>query len=225
MWVEHPGVQIVMPLTEDRPYIIVGLPRHTVRLGFDFAEWTQFYAAVHRGEFDIEALKASSDQPESQPAEATDGSPVAAGVDAATPAPAPNSPAGRLSDQPSSGGAERADQPGPIIDRIRAYADLLASSAGTVPDIDVAWKLRAILGEESDAEVTYSAPVKLREMGDAQRAARHLCSRIIASAHLLDVPFTDAPDQSPWTLMKRDMAALYAAVGIRFAPPGDGEQR
>lgn len=92
MWVEHPGVQIVMPLTEDRPYIIVGLPRHTVRLGFDFAEWTQFYAAVHRGEFDIEALKASSDQPEPQPAEATDGSPVAAGVDAATPAPAPNSP-------------------------------------------------------------------------------------------------------------------------------------
>jgi hypothetical protein len=105
--------------------------------------------------------------------------------------------------------------------RIRAYADLLADSAGTVPDVDVAWKLRAILGEAPDAEVTYGAPVRLRDMDEVRRAARRLCSRIVASAHLLDVPFTDAPDQSPWTKLKRDMAALYAAVGIRFVPLGD----
>lgn len=58
---------------------------------------------------------------------------------------------------------------------------------------------------------------------DVRRVVRRLCGRIIASAHLLDVPFTDAPDQSPWTRMKRDMAALHEAVGIRFANlPNEG---
>jgi hypothetical protein len=122
-----------------------------------------------------------------------------------------------------SEGQERSEEE--LRGRIRAYADLLAGSAGSVPDVDVAWKLRAILGEAPDAEVTYGAPVKLRDMDEARNAARRLCSRIVASAHLLDVPFTDAPDQSPWTKLKLDMAALYAAVGIRFAPLGDQEQQ
>jgi hypothetical protein len=67
------------------------------------------------------------------------------------------------------------------------------------------------------------APIRLRDMEEAQRAARRLCSRIVASAHLLDVPFTDAPDQSPWTKLKADMTALYAAVEIRFAAPAADE--
>jgi hypothetical protein len=56
-----------------------------------------------------------------------------------------------------------------------------------------------------------------------RRAARRLVARIIANAHLLDVPFSDAPDRSPWTELKRDMNALYEVVGIRlgFAPWGD----
>lgn len=34
----------------------------------------------------------------------------------------------------------------------------------------------------------------------AEHGAR-LSARLIASAHLLDVPFSDAPEQSPWTRM------------------------
>lgn len=56
-----------------------------------------------------------------------------------------------------------------------------------------------------------------------RRAVRRLVARIIANAHLLDVPFTDAPDRSPWTELKREMNTLYEVVGIRLqlAPWGE----
>lgn len=97
--------------------------------------------------------------------------------------------------------------------RVRAYADVLARSSGMVPDVDVAWKLHEILADEPDAEVN---------IAEVRRAARRVCARLVASAHLLDVPFTNAPDQSPWTKAKRDMAALYAALGIRIAERPEG---
>lgn len=103
---------------------------------------------------------------------------------------------------------------------IEEYAAILAKGSGAVPAIDVAWKLRQILGDPNsgvpDAEVKTGAPVTRREwesrVEDVDRARRNICARIIASAHLLDTPFSDAPDQSPWTLFKRDMRRLDAAV-------------
>lgn len=62
-----------------------------------------------------------------------------------------------------------------------------------------------------DAPVVTSAPVRLRD-SPVIRAKRRLFARIIASANLLDKPFTDAPDQSPWTRMKADMHALNEAL-------------
>jgi hypothetical protein len=50
-------------------------------------------------------------------------------------------------------------------------------------------------------------------------AKRHLFARIIASAHLLDKPFTDAPEQSPWTGIKRAMEGLNAALSVLDAAP------
>jgi hypothetical protein len=50
----------------------------------------------------------------------------------------------------------------------------------------------------------------------ARNANRRLTAALIASAHLLDVPFTNAPELSPWTRsVKPAMAALKAAL----APP------
>jgi hypothetical protein len=49
-------------------------------------------------------------------------------------------------------------------------------------------------------------------VAEVQRAKRRLYARIIASAHLLDQPFSNAPDQSPWTHIKADMAALDRAL-------------
>ena len=108
--------------------------------------------------------------------------------------------------------ADRA--PDDLVAAVRAYADLCARNPGAIPSADVAWKLRAIVDGEPDAPVKYGASVRLRHSDDVRRAVRHLCARIIANAHLLDVPFTDVPDQSPWTLLKRDMARLKWAVGI-----------
>ena len=76
--------------------VLFGLERHD-KLDFSADEWSAFVLGVQNGEFDPDKLAPAAavvtqDQPEGQPAEATDGSPVAAGVDAATPAPAPNSP-------------------------------------------------------------------------------------------------------------------------------------
>lgn len=56
-----------------------------------------------------------------------------------------------------------------------------------------------------------AAAVRIRE------ARRRLSSRLIASAHLLDVPFTDAPDHSPWTGVKAALYALDAAVDAYVA--------
>jgi hypothetical protein len=50
-------------------------------------------------------------------------------------------------------------------------------------------------------------------------AKRRLFAHIIASAHLLDKPFTNAPDQSPWTQMKRAMEGLNAALAELDAAP------
>jgi hypothetical protein len=84
----------------------------------------------------------------------------------------------------------------------------------------------AELGHTSCWEVAYRAGREdaARDRDDQiRRAARRLVARIVANAHLLDVPFSDAPDRSPWTELKRDMNALYEVVGIRlgFAPWGD----
>jgi hypothetical protein len=103
---------------------------------------------------------------------------------------------------------------------IEAYATILAKSTGEVPAVDVAWQLRRILGDPNtgvpDAEVKTGAPVNRRDwerrVEDVDRARRNIKARIIASAHLLDTPFTNAPDQSPWTLFKRDMSRLDEAV-------------
>lgn len=47
---------------------------------------------------------------------------------------------------------------------------------------------------------------------DVQQAMRRLRARLIASAHLLDKPFTDQPELSPWDLIERDLATLDAAI-------------
>jgi hypothetical protein len=70
--------------------------------------------------------------------------------------------------------------------------------------VDAVWDLAFRAGRAAEA----------CDLEEIRRAARRVCARLVASAHLLDVPFTDAPDQSPWTKAKQDMAALYAAVGI-----------
>lgn len=46
----------------------------------------------------------------------------------------------------------------------------------------------------------------------ANRAKAHLFARIIASSHLLEKPFTNAPDQSPWTKVSFAMSALTEAL-------------
>jgi hypothetical protein len=72
--------------------------------------------------------------------------------------------------------------------------------------------LGALSGSAADdAPIVDAVPVRLR--GTAlEQAKRRLFARIIASAHLLDVPFTGAPDQSPWSRVKADMHALNAAL-------------
>jgi hypothetical protein len=49
-------------------------------------------------------------------------------------------------------------------------------------------------------------------LANVKQAKSRLFARIIASADLLDRPFSNAPDQSPWTRLKRDMHALNAAL-------------
>ncbi|MFJ6616654.1 hypothetical protein ACIQOW_03595 [Kitasatospora sp. NPDC091335] len=44
------------------------------------------------------------------------------------------------------------------------------------------------------------------------QACRRLQSELITSAHLLDRPFTNAPDQSPWTRVKAKLSGLHAAA-------------
>lgn len=103
---------------------------------------------------------------------------------------------------------------------IEDFAAVLTKGTGSVPAVDVAWKLRQILADPNlgvpDANVTASAPVALRPAAhlveEVQRANRRLISHIVASAHLLDKPFSNAADQSPWTLLKLDMAQLKAAI-------------
>lgn len=52
----------------------------------------------------------------------------------------------------------------------------------------------------------------MANLNEVIAAKRRLFARIIASAHLLDTPFTDEPDLSPWDLLKRDMHALNDAL-------------
>lgn len=54
---------------------------------------------------------------------------------------------------------------------------------------------------------------------EVQRAKRRLFARIVASAHRLDEPFSNAPDQSPWTLLKREMAALDRILADHWMIP------
>jgi len=50
-------------------------------------------------------------------------------------------------------------------------------------------------------------------IGRAQEANRRLRAALIASAHLLDVPYTNAPDLTPWTRsIKPAMHVLKAAL-------------
>lgn len=106
-----------------------------------------------------------------------------------------------------------------LREQIRTYANLCARSSGAIPAADVAWKLRQILADPNtgvpDAEATTGAEVRLHTV---QSAKRRLYARIIASAHLLDVPFSNAAELSPWALLKRDMAALDEAIAKRDAP-------
>lgn len=104
---------------------------------------------------------------------------------------------------------------------IQQYADILAGNPGAVPAADVAWKLRQILNDTTDAPVKYSARMALRsDVGTpVLDAKRRLYAHIIASAHRLDQPFTNAPQQSPWTQLKRAMAALdEALIAVGLGP-------
>lgn len=71
-------------------------------------------------------------------------------------------------------------------------------------------ELARTVGELDDARADRdryrTAAVQIRE------ARRRLSSRLIASAYLLDVPFTNAPDHSPWTGIKAALYALDVAV-------------
>ena len=46
------------------------------------------------------------------------------------------------------------------------------------------------------------------ELADARTAWRRLQTGLIANADLLDVPFSNAPDQSPWKRLKPSMRVL-----------------
>lgn len=116
----------------------------------------------------------------------------------------------------------RADTAEAKLQAVRDYANILARGTGTIPAGDAAWKLRQILGDPNgvpDAPVVAHADVRLRgrrkSVADAKRS---LYSRIIASAHLLDAPFSNAPEQSPWTGIKRAMADLDAALAALDTP-------
>lgn len=60
--------------------------------------------------------------------------------------------------------------------------------------------------------VAYEAG-QARVVEEVRAAKRRLYARLIASAHLLEKPFTDEPSLSPWVLLSRDMAALDWALG------------
>ena len=55
----------------------------------------------------------------------------------------------------------------------------------------------------------------------AREANRRLTAKLIASAHLLDIPYSNAPELTPWSRsIKPAMADLRAALDV----PADGEQ-
>lgn len=59
----------------------------------------------------------------------------------------------------------------------------------------------------------------LAEREAARNAARRLTAVLVASAHLLDKPFTNAPGLSPWSRgVSPALANLRAALGMDHAP-------
>jgi hypothetical protein len=105
----------------------------------------------------------------------------------------------------------------PLIQALHAYANFCAKHGDAyVLRADVAWTLRTLLTGDpntiADAAVTTNAPVRLRSDDHVMQAKRRLYGHIIANAHRLDVPFSNAPDQSPWSQIKRAMTALDEAL-------------
>lgn len=67
--------------------------------------------------------------------------------------------------------------------------------------------------EFGSAEALRAEVAQLRtRLANVKQAKGRLFARIIASAHLLDQPFTNSPELSPWELLKRDMRTLNAAL-------------
>lgn len=109
----------------------------------------------------------------------------------------------------------------------QAFSDHIHSETGQpLPDWNAAtpivrdgWDeagdaVRAYLTQDMvESDELKSLRVKLAE---ARTAAGRLQSRIVASAHLLDKPFTNAMEMSPWALMKLDLERLRKALN------GDG---
>lgn len=104
-----------------------------------------------------------------------------------------------------------------LIEALHAYADFCAKHGDEeVLRADVAWKLRTLLTGDpntaADAPVATSAPVRRRSDDHIMQTKRRLYAHIIANAHLLNVPFSNAPNQSPWSQIKQAMTALDEAL-------------
>lgn len=98
------------------------------------------------------------------------------------------------------------DQPRPLdLDAIRARFEQT-----THPE----WRAETDMGRvltEID-RLTAELQQARQQTTDARSAWKRLKNGLIASAHLLDKPSSNAPEQSPWTRLKPAMQDLEAAT-------------
>lgn len=75
----------------------------------------------------------------------------------------------------------------------------------------------------NDADLLVGEVEQLRAaVARAREANRRLRAALIASAHLLDVPYTNAPDQTPWT--RSIKPAMHTLAAILDSPAAVSEQ-
>ncbi len=83
-------------------------------------------------------------------------------------------------------------------DRYRQAAEWIHTISGgggpLPPEWGVPWRLRT---ERAEGVIT-----------DAREITRRLTARLVANAAYLDKPFTDAPEQSPWTRISDELSRL-----------------
>ncbi len=78
----------------------------------------------------------------------------------------------------------------------------------------------SLVGTDELAELRERLRQAEAALARARTAQRRLSAKLIASAHLLDVPYSNAPELTPWSRSIRPaMADLRAALDV----PADGE--